>query len=163
MNEITADIVLDHFDDCTPSDLRVYAKYIAQRLQLHSFKEQAQLAAKFTEATELRDVRNALAQHDTNLTGAEAALLACYYLKLEGARHYLARRLNTILDSFERRPTNLSATLDHLKMRQWLEVVDGDKMNKHKTYSLTDSGVAIAKSVILHCQKKFPRVVSITG
>ena len=87
----------------------------------------------------LGNVRRVLADQKFRLSGNECVLLACLSKRLEGEDFTDTKRINILLHSFSRKPSNTTKVVDGLQKKDFLEI-RSDGLHAHKMYCLTDSG-----------------------
>ncbi len=89
---------------------------------------------------ELRDVRRFLDSDSLDLNGPECVLLGSFLKHRESVELLDTRSLNVTLDSFGRKPSNTTSTVENLEKKGLIEFVAGDSPNAHKTFRLTEQG-----------------------
>ena len=95
----------------------------------------------------LKEVREFLEEEGLRLSGSESVLLACYGKRLEGEDWMDTKRLNILLGSFGRKPSNTTKIVEILAKKGLVEV-DSEALHAHKTYQLTGSGVREVTSLV---------------
>ena len=95
----------------------------------------------------LREIRRYLGDESLRLSGSESVLLACYGKKLEGEERVDTKRLNILLGSFGRKPSNTTKIVEILAKKDLVEI-DSEALHAHKTYQLTSAGVCEVTTLI---------------
>jgi hypothetical protein len=90
-------------------------------------------------AVALKETREYLGNPKVKFSGPESVILASYHLQEEGSEWLESKRLNILLDSYERKPSNSTSIIDKLIARGMMELEDG-RPHSHKKFQLTDSG-----------------------
>lgn len=93
----------------------------------------------------MQEVKRELTRRGLQMQGIDATILACWHEHLSGAEKFNSKQLNTLLRECGCKPSNTSALLDTARARRWVDVVAGDEPGRHKTYRLTDLGIAEAR------------------
>ncbi|MGJ8698069.1 MAG: hypothetical protein ACSHYF_17250 [Verrucomicrobiaceae bacterium] len=99
-------------------------------------------------ADDLRAIRRYLGDDEISLSGPEAVLLAAFSRTLEGAEALDTRGLNLTLDSYGRKPSNTTTTIDNLEKKGLMELIKGENLNAHKAFCLTESGTAETRDLL---------------
>ena len=89
---------------------------------------------------ELREVRRFLDDTELDLNGPECVLLGSFFKHRENVELLDTRSLNVTLDSYSRKPSNTTSTVENLEKKGLIEFVAGEDLHAHKTFRLTDSG-----------------------
>jgi DNA-binding PadR family transcriptional regulator len=89
---------------------------------------------------ELREVRRFLDNSDLDLNGPECVLLGSFFKHREHVDLLDTRSLNVTLDSYGRKPSNTTSTVENLEKRGLIEFVAGENLHAHKTFRLTEQG-----------------------
>ncbi len=95
----------------------------------------------------LSDTRQILENLKIRLSGSEAVLLASYIKWLEGEEHQDTKRLNILLSSYQRKPSNTTKIVDTLTKKHFLET-QSDGLHSHKTFQLTRTGEEHAAALL---------------
>ena len=90
-------------------------------------------------AVALKETRTYLGNLDIKLSGPESVILASYHLHEEGSEWLESKRLNILLDSYERKPSNSTSVIDKLIARGLMELEEG-RPHSHKKFQLTEAG-----------------------
>ncbi len=91
-------------------------------------------------ADELRQIRQILDNPRISMNGPECVLLGSYFKSLEDSDSLHTRSLNVTLDSYGRKPSNTTSTVESLEKKGLMEFVTGEDLHAHKTFRLTQSG-----------------------
>ena len=124
---------LEHFRD-EVMDKILAAKQSVAEAEGHISKTQDREAA-----LALKEIRAYLEDAEVKLSGPESVVLASYYLHEEGSEWLESKRLNILLDSYERKPANSTSIIDKLIGRGVMILEEG-RPNAHKKFQLTPSG-----------------------
>lgn len=89
---------------------------------------------------ELREVRRFLDNSELDLNGPECVLLGSFFKHREQVELLDTRSLNVTLDSYGRKPSNTTSTVENLEKRGLIEFVAGENLHAHKTFRLTAQG-----------------------
>jgi len=90
---------------------------------------------------ELREVRRFLDNSKLDLNGPECVLLGSFFKHRENVE-LLA------LDSFGRKPSNTTSTVENLEKKGGIEFVAGEDLHAHKTFRLTEQGYHEARDLM---------------
>ena len=90
-------------------------------------------------ALALKEIRAYLEDGGVKLSGPESVVLASYYLHEEGAEWLESKRLNILLDSYDRKPANATSIIDKLVGRGVMILEEG-RPHSHKKFQLTKAG-----------------------
>lgn len=103
---------------------------------------QEKLGIRFDQRTsdELREVRRFLDNLDLELNGPECVLLGSFFKHRENVELLDTRSLNVTLDSYGRKPSNTTSTVENLEKKGLIEFVAGEDLHAHKTFRLTEMG-----------------------
>lgn len=99
-------------------------------------------------ADDLREIRRYLENPDISLSGPESVMLAGFYKILEGAEALDTRSLNIILDSYGRKPSNTTTTIENLEKKGHMELITGEDLHAHKSFRLTQFGHTEARDLL---------------
>ncbi len=91
-------------------------------------------------ADELREVRRFLDNSSLELNGPECVLLGSFFKHRENVELLDTRSLNVTLDSYGRKPSNTTSTVENLEKKGVIEFVAGEDLHAHKTFRLTEQG-----------------------
>ncbi len=89
---------------------------------------------------ELREVRRFLDNSGLELNGPECVLLGSFFKHRENVEFLDTRSLNVTLDSYGRKPSNTTSTVENLEKKGLMEFVTGGDLHAHKTFCLTEQG-----------------------
>ncbi len=125
--------------------MRLYQEFVTKSLEAREAEEALRAAmgqedggdVQTSEA--LRDIRGILADQKFRLSGSECVLLACLSKRLEGEEFTDTKRINILLHSFNRKPSNTTKVVDGMEKKELLEI-RSDGLHAHKMYCLTDRG-----------------------
>ena len=120
--------------------LEVISKIIETKAILRNTAEGSATNQDRAAADDLREIRRALEDTNITLSGPESVLLASFYKELEGAESLDTRALNITLDSYARKPSNTTTTIENLEKKGHIELMKGANPHAHKTFRLTESG-----------------------
>jgi DNA-binding MarR family transcriptional regulator len=62
--------------------------------------------------------------------------------------------LNIWLDSYGRKPSNTTSTVENLEKKGFMEFVAGETLNSHKTFRLTDAGRSEIRNIMCRLARK---------
>ncbi|MFK7910066.1 MAG: hypothetical protein AB8F34_05630 [Akkermansiaceae bacterium] len=125
--------------------MRLYQAYVTKSLEAREAEQALQIAMEQDEGGDahtseaLGSVRRVLADQKFRLSGNECVLLACLSKRLEGEDFTDTKRINILLHSFSRKPSNTTKVVDSLEKKEFLEI-RSDGLHAHKMYCLTDRG-----------------------
>ena len=97
---------------------------------------------------ELREVRRFLDNSSLNLNGPECVLLGSFFKHRENVELLDTRSLNVTLDSYGRKPSNTTSTVENLEKKGVIEFVAGEDLHAHKTFRLTEQGYHEARDLM---------------
>lgn len=103
---------------------------------------------------DLRVVRQFLDNANLELNGPECVLLGAFFKFRENIELLDTRALNVTLDSFSRKPSNTTSTVENLEKKGLMEFVNGGDLHAHKTFRLTDSGLNEVRDLIGRLKRK---------
>ena len=125
--------------------MRLYQAYVTKSLEAREAEEALRVAMGENEGGDvmtseaLGDIRRILVDQRFRLAGSECVLLACLSKRLEGEDFTDTKRINILLHSFDRKPSNTTKVVDSLEKKGFLEI-RSDGMHAHKMYCLTNMG-----------------------
>lgn len=125
--------------------MRLYQEFVTKKLEFRVAEEALLAAMERDEGGDaltseaLGKVRRVLADRKFRLSGNECVLLACLGKRLEGEDFTDTKRINILLHSFGRKPSNTTKVVDALEKKALLEI-RSDGLHAHKLYCLTDQG-----------------------
>jgi hypothetical protein len=64
------------------------------------------------------------------------------------------RSLNVTLDSYGRKPSNTTSTVENLEKKGYLEFVPGENLHAHKTFRLTEQGFHEVRDLMRRLTRK---------
>lgn len=105
-------------------------------------------------ADDLREIRHFLSDSQLDLNGPECVLLGSLHKHLEEAELLDTRGLNIWLDSYGRKPSNTTSTVENLEKKGFMEFVAGETLNSHKTFRLTDAGRSEIRNIMCRLARK---------
>ncbi len=105
-------------------------------------------------ADDLREIRHFLSDSQLDLNGPECVLLGSLHQHLEEAELLDTRGLNIWLDSYGRKPSNTTSTVENLEKKGFMEFVAGETLNSHKTFRLTDAGRSEVRNIMCRLARK---------
>lgn len=97
---------------------------------------------------ELREVRRFLDNSSLDLNGPECVLLGSFFKHRENVELLDTRSLNVTLDSYGRKPSNTTSTVENLEKKGVIEFVAGEDLHAHKTFRLTEQGYHEARDLM---------------
>ncbi len=103
---------------------------------------------------ELREVRRFLDNSSLDLNGPECVLLGSFFKHRENVEHLDTRSLNVTLDSYGRKPSNTTSTVENLEKKGLIEFVTGEDLHAHKTFCLTKQGYHEARDLMGRLARK---------
>ena len=103
---------------------------------------------------ELREVRRFLDNGSLELNGPECVLLGSFFKHRENVDLLDTRSLNVTLDSYGRKPSNTTSTVENLEKKGVIEFVAGENLHAHKTFRLTDQGYAEVRDLMGRLARK---------
>ena len=105
-------------------------------------------------ADELREVRQFLDHADLDLSGPECVLLGSFFKHREHVDYLDTRSLNVTLDSYGRKPSNTTSTVEGLEKKGFIEFISGEDRHAHKTFRLTEQGFHEARDLMRRLTRK---------
>lgn len=133
--------------------MRLFQAYVTKTVELKEAEEAFRAAAELEGSLDdlnketLQEIRAVLDDRNYRLSGTECVLLAGYIKQLEGEEFTDTKRINILLHYHERKPSNTTKIVDTLEKKRLMEI-QSDGLHAHKTYRLTHSGEAQAKSLM---------------
>jgi len=103
---------------------------------------------------ELREVRQFLDNRQLDLNGPECVLLGSFFKHRENVEFLDTRSLNVTLDSYGRKPSNTTSTVENLEKKGYLEFVTGENLHAHKTFRLTEQGFHEVRDLMRRLTRK---------
>lgn len=128
--------------------LDVVTKIYEAKATLRSAEEGSSVSEDRAAADDLRGIRRCLEITDISLSGPESVMLAGFYKILEGAESLDTRSLNIILDSYGRKPSNTTTTIENLEKKGHMELITGEDLHSHKSFRLTEAGHTEARDLL---------------
>ncbi|MCX8239672.1 MAG: hypothetical protein OSB05_12700 [Akkermansiaceae bacterium] len=122
------------------SALDVVQKIVATKETLEGSTEKTGIRQDQRTSDELREVRRFLDNSSLDLNGPECVLLGSFFKHRENVELLDTRSLNVTLDSYERKPSNTTSTVENLEKKGLMEFVTGENLHAHKTFRLTEQG-----------------------
>jgi|TARA_B110000908_G_scaffold168059_1_gene222196 hypothetical protein len=137
--------VAEMSDQMSIEQQRLYTEYVTKSLEAREAEEAFFAAAEIETTSDskvadtLRDIRGILQDQKYRLSGSEAVLLASMSKLLEGDEYLDTKRLNILLHSFDRKPSNTTKIVDTLDKKSLMET-RSDGLHSHKTFRLSRRG-----------------------
>ncbi|MGC6581688.1 MAG: hypothetical protein ACON4K_05125 [Akkermansiaceae bacterium] len=128
--------------------LEVVTKIYEVKATLRSAENGSPVNLDRAAADDLREIRRCLENPDISLSGPESVLLAGFYKILEGAESLDTRSLNIILDSYGRKPSNTTTTIENLEKKGLMELITGEDLHAHKKFRLSETGLAEGRDLL---------------
>lgn len=128
--------------------LEVVTKIREAKAMLRSTEDGSPAIRDRAAADDLRQIRHYLESPDISLSGPESVILAGFYKILEGAESLDTRSLNIILDSYGRKPSNTTTTIENLEKKGYMKLITGEDLHAHKKFQLSDSGLGEARELL---------------
>jgi DNA-binding MarR family transcriptional regulator len=130
------------------SALEVVQKVVETKETVEGGTERIGIRQDQVASDELREVRRFLDHADLDLNGPECVLLGSFFKHREQVELLDTRSLNVTLDSFGRKPSNTTSTVENLEKKGLIEFVTGDNPHAHKTFRLTEQGFHEARDLM---------------
>lgn len=137
--------VAEMSDQMSIEQMRLYKEFVEKSLEAR-VAEEAFFAAADDEASSdsrvadtLRDIRRILEDQTYRLSGSESVLLASMSKLLEEDEYLDTKRLNILLHSYDRKPSNTTKIVDTLDKKSLMEI-RSDGLHSHKTFRLSRQG-----------------------
>ena len=149
-----ADSVSKMSDQMSIEQMRLYRDYVAKSLEAREAQEAFMMAVEEVAGGDmetsqcLQEIREVLADLAYRLSGSECVLLACFAKLLEGEEFVDTKRLNILLHSYSRKPSNTTKIIDALEKKAWLEI-RSDGLHAHKLFRLTRRGEERARDLLV--------------
>jgi hypothetical protein len=134
--------------------LEVVQKVVETKETVEGGTEKIGMRQDQVAADELREVRRFLDHEDLDLSGPECVLLGSFLKHRENVESLDTRSLNVTLDSFGRKPSNTTSTVEGLEKKGLLEFVSGENRHAHKTFCLTEQGFIEARDLMRRLARK---------
>lgn len=122
------------------SALEVVSKIVDTKETLEGSSEKIGMRQDQKTSDELREVRQYLDNSSLELNGPECVLLGSFFKHRENVALLDTRSLNVTLDSYGRKPSNTTSTVENLEKKGLMEFVAGEDLHAHKTFRLTEQG-----------------------
>ncbi|MDB4295104.1 hypothetical protein N9940_00625 [bacterium] len=132
----------------------VVSKILETKSTLRSAEEGSAVSHDRAAADDLREIRRTLEDTKFSLSGPESVLVAAFYKQLEGAEALDTRALNITLDSYGRKPSNTTTTVENLEKKGHMEVLKGDSLHAHKSFRLTETGTRETRELLERLARK---------
>lgn len=120
--------------------LEVVQKVLETKETVEGNSEQIGVHQDQRTSDELREVRRFLDNSSLELNGPECVLLGSFFKHRENVELLDTRSLNVTLDSYGRKPSNTTSTVENLEKKGVIEFVAGEDLHAHKTFRLTEQG-----------------------
>ena len=153
MMQKLAGMAHDMSDQMSAEQLRLYQELVTKKYEMKLAEEAFMAAANLEAADDKRvgktlwSIREVLEDKQFRLSGTEAVMLASYHKHLEGDEDLDTKRLNLLLQSFDRKPANTTKIIDTLAKKKHMET-RSDGMHSHKVFCLTSHGQSQAQSLL---------------
>lgn len=140
-------------DQMSVEQMRLFQAYVTKTLEAKEAEEAFFSAANLEEDSDvetsvvLREIRHVLEDQKYRLSGSESVLLASMTKLLEGEEYADTKRINIMLASYARKPSNTTKIVDILEKKSLMEIRSGG-LHAHKTFRLTREGEAQAKTIL---------------
>jgi DNA-binding MarR family transcriptional regulator len=128
--------------------LEVITKIHEAKAMLRTAEQGSVVTKDRAAADDLREIRRYLENPDISLSGPEVVILGSFYKMLEGAEALDTRALNITLDSYGRKPSNTTTTVENLEKKGLMEFLKGEDLHAHKSFLLTETGKAEARDLV---------------
>ena len=125
--------------------MRLYQAFVTKSLEAREAEEALRAVMDQEEGGDihtsesLNDIQQVLADQKFRLSSGESVLLACLRKQLEGEDFTDTKRINILLHSFHRKPSNTTKVVDGLEKKGLVEI-RSDGLHAHKMYCLTQRG-----------------------
>lgn len=124
------------------------------KLTISGGQERGIIKADREASDELRAVRTFLDNPDLDLSGPECVLLGSFFKHRENLELLDTRALNVTLDSYGRKPSNTTSTVENLEKKGLMEFISGEDLHAHKTFRLTEAGWHETRDLIGRLKRK---------
>ncbi|MGC6564998.1 MAG: hypothetical protein ACON38_05215 [Akkermansiaceae bacterium] len=132
----------------------VLAKIIEAKQAMEGVSEKIGQRQDRETSDDLRIIRHFLDNPDLELTGPECVLLGAFFKYRENIELLDTRALNVTLDSYGRKPSNTTSTIENLEKKGLMKFVTGEDLHAHKTFRLTESGLNEVRDLIGRLKRK---------
>tara|TARA_B100000900_G_scaffold287376_1_gene246405 strand:- start:614 stop:1111 length:498 start_codon:yes stop_codon:yes gene_type:complete len=132
----------------------IVQKIIEAKEALEGASEKIGIRQDQQTSDELREVRRFLDNGSLELNGPECVLLGSFFKHRENVDLLDTRSLNVTLDSYGRKPSNTTSTVENLEKKGVIEFVAGENLHAHKTFRLTDQGYAEVRDLMSRLARK---------
>ena len=132
----------------------IVQKIIEAKEALEGASEKIGIRQDQQTSDELREVRRFLDNGSLELNGPECVLLGSFFKHRENVDLLDTRSLNVTLDSYGRKPSNTTSTVENLEKKGVIEFVTGENLHAHKTFRLTDQGYAEVRDLMSRLARK---------
>jgi len=136
------------------SALEVVQKVVETKETVEGGTEKIGVRQDQVASDELREVRQFLDHAELELNGPECVLLGSFFKHREQVELLDTRSLNVTLDSYGRKPSNTTSTVENLEKKGLLEFVTGEDRHAHKTFRLTEQGFHEARDLMRRLTRK---------
>jgi DNA-binding MarR family transcriptional regulator len=136
------------------SALEVVQKVVETKETVEGGTEKIGVRQDQVASDELREVRQFLDHESLDLNGPECVLLGSFFKHREHVDLLDTRSLNVTLDSYARKPSNTTSTVENLEKKGLLEFVTGEDRHAHKTFRLTEQGFHEARDLMRRLTRK---------
>jgi DNA-binding MarR family transcriptional regulator len=134
--------------------LEVVQKVVETKETVEGGTEKIGIRQDQVASDELRDVRRYLDNDTLDLNGPECVLLGSFFKHRENVEYLDTRSLNVTLDSFGRKPSNTTSTVEGLERKGLIEFISGEDLHAHKTFRLTEPGFSEARDLMRRLARK---------
>ncbi len=144
IHKLTESVMQMH-QEMSVDQMRLYQAFVTKSVEAREAEEALRVAMDQEDGGDthtsetLCDLRRLLADQNFRLSGSECVLLACLSKRLEGEEFTDTKRINILLHSFNRKPSNTTKVVDGMEKKELLEI-RSDGLHAHKMYCLTDRG-----------------------
>lgn len=132
----------------------VLAKIIEAKQAMEGVSEKIGQRQDRETSDDLRIIRQFLDNPNLELNGPECVLLGAYFKYRENIELLDTRALNVTLDSYSRKPSNTTSTVENLEKKGLMEFVNGENLHAHKTFRLTESGLNEVRDLMGRLKRK---------
>lgn len=136
------------------SALEVIQKVVEAKEAVEGGSEKIGVHQDQRTSDELREVRRFLDNPNLDLNGPECVLLGSFFKHRENVEHLDTRSLNVTLDSYGRKPSNTTSTVENLEKKGLMEFITGEDLHAHKTFRLTEQGYHDARDLMGRLARK---------
>ena len=148
-----ADSVAKMSDQMSIEQMRLYQEYVTKSLEAREAQDAFMMAVEeeaggdLVTSACLQGIRRVLEDLKYRLSGSESVMLACMAKALEGEEYVDTKRLNILLHSYGRKPSNTTKIVDTLEKKLSMEI-KSDGLHAHKLFRLTRRGEERAKDLL---------------